>query len=164
MFVCTACASANFYNLHHNTLESNSPFTAGVVLLFRRSFSSLNLQIQLIYKAPSVPNNVFELYILEECCCWLLYPSYTTFRCWWSWGHASKGQLPWKEAGASRLTGGSTVLYFCFFLNITSQPRPEPGSWDRKTFSRTHYGCSSERGTKLVLTHHSWRHSASSHP
>lgn len=154
IFTNVCMYSANFYNLNLNILES--PFTAGAVLLFSRSFSRLNLQMQLIYKDSFVSNNFFEFEMLEECCCGLLYPSYTTLCCWWSWEHANKGQLPWKEAGGSRVMGGGTVLYFCFFLNITSQPRPESGSWDRKPFGGIHYGC------KLVLNHHSWRHLTSS--
>lgn len=60
MFMCTAHASTNFYNLNQNTLESNFPFTAGAVLLFSRSFSRLNLHVQLIYKASFLSNSFFE--------------------------------------------------------------------------------------------------------
>lgn len=100
--------------------------------------------------------------MLEECCWWLLHPSSTTLCCWWSWDHANTGRSPWKEVGGSRITGGSTVLDFCL-LDFTSQPQPESSSWNRKPFGRIHYGCSSEQGTKLFLTNHSWRHLTSSH-
>lgn len=98
--------------------------------------------------------------MFEECCWWLLHPSSTTLCCWWSWDHANTGCLPWKEVGGSRITGGSTVLDFCCFLNFTSQPQPESR---RKSFGRIHCGCSLEQGTKLFLTSHSWRHLTSSH-
>lgn len=62
----------------------------------------------------------------------------------------TRGKLPWTGAGGSRLTGQSTILYFCFFLNITSQPQPQSGSQSRKPLNRTYYGCSSEQVPSLL--------------
>lgn len=148
--MCTACASANFYSLNWNILEPNFPFTAGRVCwltdLFQGEIYTCDWSTKsLLYQKQFL--NCKCLKSSAAACCTLLI---TNLCCWWSWDHVNKGQLLWKGTGGSRLTGESTILYFCFFLNITSQPQPQSGSQDSKPLNRTYYGCSSEQVPPLL--------------
>lgn len=127
--------------LNWNTLDFNSAFTDGVALLFGRSSSSLNLQMPFLYQTAYLGCKCLENGTTD--CCNLLILAFAVGE--FSWVILiRKGQLFWEEAGGSRPTGGSTILYY-FFLHIFSWSLPVSGYWAGRHFYKTHHGCSSEK-------------------